>query len=106
LRRHEVSAGGAIEEEELPVARSLREELARLAVHGVVYQHGRLGRGPIWRVVRRRLEMPRHLPCVWIQRDDAAGEEIRSLTVDVRVDRMRIAGRDVNQVEIRVVGHR
>ena len=61
LARDQVLAGGAIEHEEIPVARRRHHQLARAAVERRVDDRRRLRRIPVVRVVRRRLEVPLHL---------------------------------------------
>ena len=56
------------------------------------------------RVMGRCLEIPDHLSGVGIQRDDAACIEVVALTVGVRNYGLRIAGSDVDQVEVGIVG--
>ena len=90
----------------MPVARRLRNQLALLPVDLVVDEHGRLRRVPVVRIVRGGLEMPDHLARVGIHRDDRPGEEVVSRPILVRDDGLGIAGRDVDVVELRIVGDR
>ena len=50
--------------------------------------------------------MPDHLARVGIHRDDRPGEQVVSRPVLVRDDRLGIARRDVDVVELRIVGDR
>ncbi len=90
----------------MAVARGLRDQLALLPVHLVVDQHGGLRRVPVVRVVRRGLEVPGHLARVGVDRDDRAGKEVVAGPVLVRDDRLRVAGGDEDEVQLRVVGDR
>ena len=66
LRRQEVLAVRAIEQEEVAVAVRLRQQLARLPVDDAVDEHRRLRGVPVVRVVRRHLVVPRQLAGVRI----------------------------------------
>ncbi len=90
----------------MTVARRLRDEFARTAVDLAVEHHRRLCRIPVVRIVRRRLEIPDHLPGVGVERHDRRGEEIVAGPVLVRDHRLRIAGRDEDQVQLGIVGDR
>ena len=87
LARDEVLAGDAIERVEVAVARRGRHELARLAVDRRVDQDRRLRRIPVVRVVHRRLEVPRHLAGVDVDRDQRAGEQVVALAAGAGVAR-------------------
>ena len=50
--------------------------------------------------------MPGHLARIRVDRDDRAGKEIVAGPVLVRDDRLRVAGRDEDEVQLRVVGDR
>ena len=106
LGRHQRLARGPVQQEVLSVARRLRDQLPLLPVDLVVYQHGGLGRIPVVRVVRRRLVVPHHLPGVGVQGDDRSGEQVVARTVLVGDHRLRVAGRDVDVVQLGVVGGR
>ena len=73
----EALAIGAVEDKEVAVARSLHEHLARLAVEVGVDKYRRFDCVPIMRVVRRDRKAPDEFSRVGIERDDAAGVEIR-----------------------------
>ena len=106
LAAEDVPAVGAIEHEEPAVAARLREQLARLPVDLAVDEHRRLRRVPVVRVVRRRLEVPRQLPRVRIERDDRLGEEIVALPLAAVDHRLRVSGAEVDQIQIGVVCRR
>ena len=91
LRRHEMLARGAIEHEEVAIARRLQHELAVAAAERGVDQHRRLRRIPVVGVVRRRREMPGQLAGVDVQRHQRAGVEIVAGTPVLR----RVGGRRV-----------
>ena len=99
-------AVGAIEQEVVAVAVGLREQLARLAVDRAVDQD----RSPRWRPSRAcraaSLAVPRHLAGVGIERDDRARVEVRAFAALAVVGGRRLAGRHVQQVQLRIVGRR
>ena len=103
LRRHDVLAGHAIDREEVAVARRRRHQLARLAVDHAVDQDRRLRRIPVVRVVRRGLEVPRHLAGVDVDGDERAREQVVALAAGARVARRRIAGAEDVEPGLRIV---
>ncbi len=58
------------------------------------------------RVVRRGLVVPSHFPCVHVDRDERAGEEIVAFASLARVPRRRITRADDVQLRLRIVGAR
>src|SRR5207248_214922 len=102
LRRLNVLAGHAIDGEEVAVAGGRRDELAGPAVDRRIEEDRRLRRIPVVCVVRRRLEIPLHLPCVDVDGDQRAGEEIVSLAADTRVAGRRVAGAEYIKVGSRI----
>ena len=57
-------------------------------------------------VVRRGLEKPRHFSRVGIERDERAGVEVVTLATLRREDGIRVAGGQIEQVQLRIVGRR
>ena len=104
LRREDVLTVDSIQQEKMPVAVGLRDELSRAAVDHAVNQHRRLRGVPIMRVVRRHLVVPHDLPGIGIEGDDRAGIEIVPFAILAGQHGLRIAGADVVEVELRVVG--
>ena len=82
----------------------MREQLARLSIEIRVKENSRLRRVPVVRIVRRRLEVPAHLSVIRIERHDRRREEIGARAIDVRDDRLRVPRRDVQEVQVGIVG--
>ena len=96
----------AIEEHVVAVAVRLRHELPRAPIDDAVDEHRRLRRVPVVRVVRRHLVAPRHLPGVRVERHDRAGPQVVACAALAGEHRIRIAGADVVEVQLRIVGAR
>ena len=99
-------AGCAIQQEVVPVAARLRDHLARPPVEVAVDEDRRLRGVPVVRVVRRDLVVPRHLPGIRIQRDDGARIEVVAGTAESGEHRLGIAGAEVIEIELGIVGAR
>src|SRR6266851_6301871 len=97
---------GAIEHEEITVARGLSQQLARLAVNLGIEQDGGLGVVPVVRIVGRSLEVPNQFAGVRIERNNRTGPKIGAFSSLPRHQRIRIAGAPVQQVELRVISTR
>ena len=100
--------GGAVEYVEEPVLRGLHQNLALAPLDLEVRQHDVLGGGEVPGVRRRRLIMPYVLAAVGADRDYRREIEVvpaarRAIGL---VPWAAVAGADVKQVELRVVGHR
>jgi hypothetical protein len=113
IHRHERLRGdqlavGAIDHVEEAVLRRLHQHLARLAIDAQIREHDVLSRGEVPRLARRRLVVPHVLAGVGLERDDGAQEQIVAAAgaAVLLVPRRAIAGADVQQIELRIVGHR
>ena len=107
LRRDQLAVG-AIDHVEEAVLRRLHQHLARLAVDRQIREHDVLRRGEVPGLARRRLVVPDVLAGVRLERDDRAQEQVVAAAgaAVLLVPRRAVAGADVEQVELRVVGHR
>ena len=103
-RREQVLAVGPVEHEVVAVARRLQQQPARHASELGVDQHRHFGGVPVVRVVRRRLEAPGQRAGVGIERDDGAGPAVVAGPHLAVEHRGRVAGADVEQIELRIVG--
>ena len=95
---------GAVEDEEVAVARGLHQHLARLAVKIAVDQHRRLDRVPVVSVVRRSLKGPCQLAVVRMDCHDAAGVEIVAGAGLAVQHRRGISGAPVDEIQIGIIG--
>ena len=108
LLGREQFAGGAIEHVEEAVLRRLHQHLARRAIPVEVGEHDLLHRGVVPVVARRGLVVPDEPPGVGSQREDRRQVQIVAAAgaAELAAPRRAVARSDVEQVELRVVGHR
>ena len=79
----------------------LGRQFARLAFHRAIEQNRHFRRVPVVRIVRRTLEIPFHLPGIGIERHDRRRVEVVALAAVPDKYRVRVAGRDIEQVQSR-----
>ena len=99
---------GTVEHVEETVLGRLHEHLARLPVEVQVGEDDVLGRGEVPALARGGLVVPDVLPVVGPERHDRGEEEIVALAARALhvVPRRPVPDTDIQQVEVRIIGHR
>ena len=96
-RGQQVLAIRPVEHEEVAVARSLHQQLARRAVKVAVHEHRHFGGIPVVRIVRRGLESPGQLAGVRDRARRCCRSRVVAGTRRTVQHRRRIAGADVHR---------
>ena len=100
-------SGFAVEHIEEAVLGRVQQNLANLPINFQIGQDDVLGCREVPGVARRLLEVPGHFARVGLDGDDGRDIKIVSAAgrAEVSAPRRAVAGADVEQVEVRVVGH-
>jgi hypothetical protein len=99
---------GAVENVEKTVFRRLHDHLAGTAFDREIGENHVLGGGVVPGVAWRGLVVPHVFAALRLERHDRRDEQVVAAagTSDRAIPRRAVAGADVEQVEIRIVGHR
>ena len=95
-----------VQQEKIPVPTRLCQQFPRLPVNHTINQNRSLIRIPVMRVMRRRLEVPRHPPRIRTHCNNRLRVKIVPRTRLARNHRLRIARAEIKQIQYRIIGRR
>src|SRR5262249_15058019 len=96
----------AIEDVEEPIAIGLQQRFAGLPLPLRIYKYRGFLRIPIVDIVRRELEIPLEFAGFGFERENRVAVQVVALAVVAIVVETGIAGRPVDEIELRIVGSR